>query len=191
MTDLLSIYIQPLHQAGFRYMITGSVGSMFYGETRLTSDVDIVIHLRREQVRQLPGVYPGEDFYVPPVEVIEAEIARRHRGHLNVLHHHSNTKADVYLFAGDPLQAWAFENTVTATIQGVEAVFAPPEYVIVNKLDFYREGGSEKHLRDIRGVLATGEPLRTAEVARFVAARDLTSLWQQHVLSKLPPEGEI
>jgi len=27
---------------------------------------------------------------------------------------------------------------------------AAPEYVIVRKLEFFREGGSEKHLRDIR-----------------------------------------
>ena len=31
---------------------------------------------------------------------------------------------------------------------------APAEYVIVRKLEYYREGGSEKHLRDIRSMLA-------------------------------------
>lgn len=30
---------------------------------------------------------------------------------------------------------------------------APPEYVIVRKLEYYREGGSEKHLRDIAGMV--------------------------------------
>ena len=30
---------------------------------------------------------------------------------------------------------------------------APPEYVIVRKLQFYHEGGSEKHLRDISAML--------------------------------------
>jgi len=34
-----------------------------------------------------------------------------------------------------------------------EAWFASPESVIVNKLIFHREGGSEKHLEDIRGML--------------------------------------
>jgi hypothetical protein len=31
---------------------------------------------------------------------------------------------------------------------------APPEYVILRKLQYYREGGSEKHLKDIAGMLA-------------------------------------
>jgi len=34
-----------------------------------------------------------------------------------------------------------------------EARFAAPEDVIVKKLQYYAAGGSEKHLRDIRGVL--------------------------------------
>ncbi len=34
-----------------------------------------------------------------------------------------------------------------------EAAFASPEDVIIKKMDYYREGGSEKHLRDIAGIL--------------------------------------
>ncbi|HEX2746657.1 MAG TPA: hypothetical protein VHM91_01560 [Verrucomicrobiales bacterium] len=190
MNELLSIYIPPLNKAGFRYMITGSVSSMFYGETRLTSDVDIVLNLRRDQARHLVSVFPGEDFYVPPPEVIEAEIARRQRGHLNILHHHTNTKADIYLFAGDPFQAWAFDHAVPAQVEGIDVWFTPPEYTILSKLEFYREGGSEKHLRDIHGILATGERIRAAEVSRFVEAKDLSGLWQRHVLSKLTTSNQ-
>ena len=36
--------------------------------------------------------------------------------------------------------------------------FAPPEYVIIRKLQFYREGGSPKYLRDIsRMLISLGE----------------------------------
>lgn len=33
--------------------------------------------------------------------------------------------------------------------------YAPPEYVIVRKLEYYREGASTKHPVDIRAILAT------------------------------------
>ncbi|MEK7300945.1 MAG: hypothetical protein AAB072_07580, partial [Nitrospirota bacterium] len=33
------------------------------------------------------------------------------------------------------------------------ASFASPEDVILKKMEYYREGGSEKHLRDIGGIL--------------------------------------
>ena len=36
---------------------------------------------------------------------------------------------------------------------------APPEYVVVRKLEFYREGRSAKHLRDIRSMLAVSPEL--------------------------------
>ena len=32
-------------------------------------------------------------------------------------------------------------------------MLAPVEYVILRKLEYYREGGSEKHLQDISGML--------------------------------------
>ena len=185
MKNLLAIFIPPLNSAGFRYMVTGSVSSMFYGETRLTADVDIVLTLRRDQAKHLAKAFPGADFYLPPDEVIEAEIARRQRGHLNILHQHSNVKADIYLFAGDPFQAWAYDHAVTAEVDAIPVTFSPPEYTILSKLEVYREGGSEKHLRDITGIIASGEPIRAAEVARFVSSKGLDELWQKHVLSKL------
>jgi hypothetical protein len=36
---------------------------------------------------------------------------------------------------------------------GFETTFAAPEDVILKKLEYFREGGSEKHLRDIVGIL--------------------------------------
>lgn len=36
---------------------------------------------------------------------------------------------------------------------GLDVSFAAPEDVILGKLIYYRDGGSEKHLRDINGIL--------------------------------------
>ncbi len=38
-------------------------------------------------------------------------------------------------------------------IEDTEVDFASPEDVILKKLDFYRRGRSDKHLRDIAGIL--------------------------------------
>lgn len=185
MNDLLEIYVPRLNRAGLRYMVTGSVASMFFGEIRNTVDVDVVLELPAVSARLLVKLFPEEEFYLPPLEVMEVEARRRQRGHFNILHHASGARADIYLHAGDPFQAWAFDHAVVAEIDGNEVPFSPVEYVIISKLEFYREGGSEKHLRDIHGILAAGEPIRAEEVARFVAAKGLDELWQRHVLSKL------
>ena len=39
------------------------------------------------------------------------------------------------------------------SIESEQVWIAPPEYVIVRKLQYYREGASEKHLKDIAGML--------------------------------------
>lgn len=62
-------------------------------------------------------------------------------------------KADFYPSSAHPYFAWAMENRRGLEIDGQTRWFAPPEYVILWKLAFYREGGGDKHLRDIRSML--------------------------------------
>jgi hypothetical protein len=45
------------------------------------------------------------------------------------------------------------ENIRTIDIEGLPVAFTPPEYLIIRKLEFFREGGSQKHLRDIASML--------------------------------------
>lgn len=121
---------------------------------------------------------PEDDFYVPPLEVIRVEQARPLRGHFNVIHHDTGFRADVYLRGRDPLHAWAFPKRRRITVQATELVVAPPEYVITRKLEYYREGGSEKHLDDIAGMLrVSGDAIDRAKVTRLVAERGLTAAW--------------
>jgi hypothetical protein len=51
---------------------------------------------------------------------------------------------------------------------------APPEYVILRTLEYYREGGSEKHVRDIRATLALSPvPLDRTALADWLGRRGL------------------
>ncbi len=57
---------------------------------------------------------------------------------------------------------------------------APPEYVIVKKLKFYREGGSQKHLRDIAGILRTsGDEVSRDTIVEWTAKRGLEAQWSE------------
>ena len=72
----------------------------------------------------------------------------------NLIRHRSQFKADLYLTSRDPLHTWALEHRRRIDLVGSGAWIAPPEYVILRKLEFLHEGGSDKHLRDIRFILA-------------------------------------
>jgi hypothetical protein len=65
-------------------------------------------------------------------------------------------------------------------VEGETLVVAPPEYVILRKLEYHREGGSEKHLRDIRSMLDTSpEKIHSAELEQQITARGLQESWRQ------------
>jgi hypothetical protein len=66
----------------------------------------------------------------------------------------------------------------TVDFDGEPIVLAPPEYVIVRKLQFYREGGSQKHLRDInRMIAALGDDWENAFLLKQVEAQGLDQEW--------------
>jgi hypothetical protein len=103
-------------------------------------------------------------------------VAQSARGMFNLVHHRSQFKADIYLAARDPLHAWALEHRRRIDLAGAGAWIAPPEYVILRKLEFLREGGSDKHLRDIRFILAATAVDR-AFIESEVVKRDLRAQW--------------
>jgi hypothetical protein len=173
--ELSLLFIRPLNLAGIRYVVSGSVAAIIYGEPRLTHDVDLLVFLNDKNIQQLPQIFPSSDFYVPPAEVIAAEVSRSQRGHFNIIHVNTGFKADFYPTGRDELSAWAFRNRRSVQFQGETILVAPPECVIVSKLEYYREGGSEKHIRDIRRIRRPNRQVRalrmdpTPRLARAMA----------------------
>jgi hypothetical protein len=178
--DLIELFVQPLQDAGIRYMITGSVAAMLYGEPRVTHDVDLVVFLRSDDIQRLPSIFPEASFYLPPTEVIAHEAMRERGGQFNVIHPESGLKADLYMANRDELQAWGFRNKKTYPVGRCVVTLAPPEYVIVRKLDSFREGGSDKHLRDIRSMVAiSGDQIDYAALRDWVGRLGLQAQWDQ------------
>ena len=52
--ELFLLFVRPLNRANIRYMVTGSVAAIFYGEPRLTHDVDLVAFLNEADIRSAP-----------------------------------------------------------------------------------------------------------------------------------------
>jgi hypothetical protein len=177
--DLIQLFVGPLSSEGIRYLVSGSVAAMLYGEPRVTHDIDLVVFLRADQIARLPHIYPHPEFYVPPTEVVAAEVMRERRGHFNVIHVDSALKADFYTANRDEFQAWAFRNARRYDVSGISITLSPPEYVIVRKLEFYREGGSEKHLLDISAMLRlSGEQIDRSALMDWVQQQGVEAQWK-------------
>ena len=72
----------------------------------------------------------------------------------NLIHHETGFKADIYAAGRDDLNHWGLNNRKKIQIDDDELWLASIEYVILRKLEYYQEGKSEKHLRDIAGMLS-------------------------------------
>jgi hypothetical protein len=178
--NLALLFLRPLNRLKIDYMVTGSVAAIVYGEPRLTHDLDLVIDLNPTQIAQVIDAFSGVDFYCPPKDVIMFEADREQRGHINLRHIPSGFKADIFLRGRDPLHIWALERARSLVFHGETVRVAPPEYVIVRKLEYFREGGSEKHLRDIRLMLkASAQHINQQDLSRLIGERGLQHHWSK------------
>jgi hypothetical protein len=160
-------------------MVTGATAAIHYGQPRVTNDIDVVISLDDAGRAALLLAFPETEFYVPPESVIRTEQARAQRGHFNLIHHESGYKADIYLAGSDPLHAWALPQRRRVQWNDDLAItVAPPEYVVLRKLEFYREGRSAKHPADIRAIREITGVDETA-LTPWLERMGLTALWQE------------
>ncbi|MCX4244013.1 nucleotidyl transferase AbiEii/AbiGii toxin family protein [Paraliomyxa miuraensis] len=180
MNDLFTLFTSRLDAAGIETVVTGSVAAMLYGEPRLTHDIDLVMLLDDSSIEALVRAFPDEEFYCAPTDVIRVEARRPQRGHFNIIHHETGFKADVYVAGQDPLHRWALAKRRRVPFGDAMITVAPPEYVIVRKLEYYREGRSAKHLQDIRGMLRSqGDRVDRAELESKVNQLGLQAEWAE------------
>ena len=156
MFEVFKRVIEELERNTVDYMIVGSIASMTYGEPRLTNDMDLVIEISPVDVPKIAKIFPVADYYLPPQEIITQEIINRRQ--FNVIHHESGLKFDLMIRKLDPHGTEEFtRKRRLEIIDGCLANVASPEDVIIKKLVFYQEGGSQKHIVDIKGILAQEE----------------------------------
>jgi hypothetical protein len=178
--ELLKRFVLPLEALGARYMVTGSLAAMAYGEPRLTNDVDVVLELAPRDAARFVRIFEAEsDLYVPPAEVIaEALEGRGGAGAgFNVIDPARALKAD-YFPALDELARWGLDHRRREPVEGAAVWVAPPEYVIARKLQYFRAGGSAKHLDDIRSILRfSADRLELAVLEGHVERLGLDAEW--------------
>ena len=106
--------------------------------------------------------------------------AVQRRGTFNVIHTPSSLKIDVIVAADTHFNRNRFERARRVRPdEGLEASFATAEDVILEKMDFFREGGSEKHLRDITGILmVSGDQLDYEYIENWADQMGLETIWR-------------
>jgi predicted nucleotidyltransferase len=181
--ELVEKVVRVLEELRVPYMLVGSVGSGAWGEPRFTRDIDVVVSLTPDDIAAMVRAFPLPDYYVS-AEAARAAVASG--GQFNVIHPGSGHKVDFVMARRD---AWgerqmARRRTVELA-PNLEVCVAAPEDIILGKMLYYREGGSEKHLRDVVGIMnVSGEQVDRAYVADWARELGVLDIWQA-VLGRL------
>ncbi len=140
-----------LEGQGVSYRVVSSMASMSYGEPRFTNDVDILADLKLDGVAPLCAAFPTPDYDISESAAREAILRWRQ---FNILHIPSGLKVDLIIPPDSDFARSELSRGRQLTSEGEFSVwFGSPEDVLLNKLVFYKSGGSDKHLRDIASML--------------------------------------
>jgi hypothetical protein len=189
----LAPVVDALERLGRAYRIGGSVGSSTYGIARATLDIDVVADLRSGD--ELPLAEHLQDAYYVDAAVIREAIRRR--SSFNIIHLGSMIKVDLFMVGSRPYDREAFSRVRRQALEEGEGAreycFASPEDLVLNKLDWYRQGGgvSERQWRDVIGVLKVqAEALDLAYLRRWAADLGLEPLLERALAeARLPTMG--
>lgn len=181
--ELLLHVVNCYEQLKIPYLITGSIASIAYGEPRFTNDIDIVADIKTEQIDPLKKYFPDKDFYLEKESIKKAIVFR---GQFNIIHPASGLKIDVIISRQDSFDKSRFSRSKRLQISENESAdFAAPEDVILKKLEYFKQGGSEKHLRDIASMLKISDELIDQNYILFWAEKlAVKDIWE-NLLNKI------
>ena len=177
-SDLLRHVCMALENLGIKYLVTGSQATIVFGEPRFTNHIDIVVALDLAHLEAFVRQFPEDDFYFSREAAREAIVDR---SMFNIIHPASGLKVDVIIPGTSLYETSRFDRGRRVQVApDFAATFASPEDVILKKLEFYKLGGSDKHLRDIAGVLKiSGENVDRAFIAKLASQIGVTEIWHR------------
>lgn len=151
-------------------MLTGSMAMNYYAQPRMTRDIDMVVALEERDAGRIAAAF-GSDYYVPGEAV---QRAARERGMFNLLHLDSVVKVDMIVRKDAPYRRAEFARRKRVDLAGFPAWLASREDLILSKLAWALDSGSELQMRDVRNLLA--EPADMAYLRQWAPALGVSKL---------------
>jgi hypothetical protein len=147
--DVLRIVSERLDAARIPYMLTGSYALAYYTTPRMTRDLDLVVALGEEDISAVVKVFES-DFYVDADDIRSAVLSQRQ---FNLMHLKSGIKVDLIIRKGSEYRQVEFARRQQVTLAGVKTWIVTREDLILSKLIWSQDSGSELQQRDVRSLI--------------------------------------
>jgi transcriptional regulator with XRE-family HTH domain len=141
--------IGAIEKTGIAYMLSGSVGSGFYGQPRATNDIDIVIDPSQKQLSDFIQLL-GNDCYINPTAALQA---LADRSMFNVIDIHSGWKADFIIRKKRTYSQQEFARRKNVIFGQLNVWVLSPEDSILSKLEWSKKIQSQIQYNDAMGIM--------------------------------------
>jgi hypothetical protein len=179
--NLLRLTVESLERLQIPYAVVGSFASGVWGEPRMTRDIDVVLRLDPQGIEEFCGIFSDDQFYLSRVAIEEAVSLHRP---FNVIHLDSGNKVD-FIVIGDGVDNGGWNGLQLSRrleielAEGITGYVAAPEDVILGKLIYFKDGGSDKHLRDIAGILKISDEMVDRDyITKHARQLQVLDIWQ-------------
>jgi hypothetical protein len=170
---LLRKTIAALEAAHIPHMVVGSFASTVHGEPRTTRDLDLVIDPSRDQLDALLGSFDPEHFDV-------ARDALRHRSMFNIIEMTTGWKLALVIRKARPFSIEEMQRRALSRILGMDVPTATAEDTIIAKLEWAKQGASDRQLEDVAGILRVrGADLDVGYIEHWVTELGLENEWRR------------
>jgi hypothetical protein len=146
--DVLRMIGERPRAADVPFMLTGSFALGYYGKPRMTRDPDFVVALMERHVDALVSAF-STDFYI---DEGAARSAIKSQRMFNLMHLDSAIKVDLIVRNSEYRHA-EFERRKSVEFAGISTWITSREDLILSKLVWARDTGSEMQLRDVRTLI--------------------------------------
>lgn len=171
--DIVRDVSQRLDGAGIAYMLTGSMAMNYYAQPRMTRDIDVVVALVPADVKTILDLF-RPDYYVSEEAVRDSISAE---SIFNLIHNESVIKVDCIMRKNTPYRHAEFDRRQQINIDNFSTWIVSKEDLIISKLFWAGDSGSELQMRDVHNLVATG--CDAAYIDSWTRELGLFNLWQQ------------
>jgi hypothetical protein len=171
--DIVRDVSQRLEGAGLAYMLTGSMAMNYYAQPRMTRDIDVVVALAPADAGKMVDLF-RPDYYVSEEAVRDSISAE---SIFNLIHNESVIKVDCIVRKNTPYRQAEFDRRTQIKIDDFSTWIASKEDLIISKLWWAKDSGSEIQMRDVQNLVATG--CDVDYIDQWTRELGLVNLWQQ------------
>ena len=165
--DFVSKVIECLEESDITYVVIGTITSSYYGRSRSTTDVDILIDDTPKKIHQLENTFKKHEFELSENEISEA-VAEE--SHCSIFLNNCPFRVDI---SGNysSVSSRALKNRLLLKIFTKEGYIQKAEDLIIGKLVYGKDGNSRDY-EDALSVLIRQKDKLDFQYLRFFSAKE-------------------